>query len=129
MFIDLTSFIIANVFGVISILIGIRMMRKMVAVAKNAEVYKAKVVDQVVENSGLYFPVIEFETSLGRKVKKKYPTGSSAINYPVGDEVEVICKKDDPEDFIIKGNAEATFSILIFFVGIILIIFAFSKYF
>src|SRR5258706_1629366 len=123
MFIDLTSFIIANVFGIVSILIGIRMMRKMFAIAKHGEVYKAKVVDQVVENSNLYFPVLEFETSLGKKIRKKYKTGSSAINYPIGDEVEVISKKDDPEDFIIKGNAEATFSVLIFFVGIILIIF------
>src|SRR4051812_49138916 len=96
MFIDLTSFIIANVLGIISILTGIRMMKKMRDVAKDGEVYKAKVVDQVVENSGLYFPVIEFETSLGRKIRKKYPTGSSAINYPVGDEVEVICKEEDP---------------------------------
>lgn len=101
-------------------------MRK---VAENAEVYKAKVVDQVVENSNLYFPIVEFETSSGRKIKKKYPIGSSAINYPVGEEVEVIAKKDDPEDFIIKGNAAATFSVLVFFVGVVLIIFAFAKYF
>ena len=105
------------------------MMNKMRSIAKDAEVYKAKVVDQVVENSNLYFPIVEFETSLGKKIKKKYPIGSSAINYAVGEEVEVIAKKDDPENFIIKGNAAATFSVLVFFVGVILILFAFAKYF
>ena len=129
MYIDLPSFIIANVFGIIAILIGLRMMNKMRNVAKDGELCKAKVVDQVIENSNLYFPILEFETSMGRKIKKKYQIGSSAINYPVGEEVEVICKKNDPEDFIIKGNAAATFSVLVFFVGIILIIFAFAKYF
>lgn len=133
MHLDLISFLVVELLGLLAVLGGFTMMRSMRRTAGNSEACKAKVVEvhreKSVAGSSLFFPVLEFKTYDNRVVRKKYPLGSAQENYREGDEVDVIYNRDNPEDFIIKGNAALSFAIMLFFAGIILMAFGLAKYF
>ena len=130
---ELFSFIAVVFIGALCSLSGWLMMRKMKRTAANSSVATGKVVHVTFEiaitGPAVYYPVIEFTTESGTVIRKKYPVGDAQKRYEVGDELDVIYNKEDPEDFILKGNPAATFAVLFFFLGIILIAFACAKYF
>ena|ERR1051326_4607434 len=124
----LATFII----GLLFIFAAARMMWRNKKLLREGEICKANVAGHEMEEKGsftLYFPVMEFKTLSGKAIKKKYHVGISKPYYAEGDEVEVICKKNDPEDFVIKSSGSETFCWLLFFIGIALMLYACKIFF
>lgn len=133
MHLDIYSFLFVLLLGCISCWSGARMLSRLKRTGENAGVAKAKItsvhVEKGITGPQLFFPEVEFTTNENRTVKQRYPVGTASGKYQEGEEVEVIYKKNDPEDFFIKGGEAASFAMLLLFGGIILVVFAIAKYF
>ena len=109
------------------------MLQRLKRTGENAGVAKAKItaihVEKGITGPQLFFPEVEFITGENITVKQRYPVGTASGKYQEGDEVDVIYKKNNPEDFFIKGSEAASFALLLLFGGMILVAFAIAKYF
>jgi hypothetical protein len=76
----------------------------------------------------IYFPVFEFTTAEGKTLRVRSSVGSARRIHEVGDTVDILYDRENPEEVIQKGSPAATFAVLILFIGIILIGFAIAKF-
>jgi hypothetical protein len=129
---DLPSLLVVIVFGLGCIACGVWMMRNMKRAAAKSIPAQAKVVDveceMAITGPSVYFPVFEFTTAEGRQVRVRSSIGSAQKLHEVGDLVDILYDKENPEELIQKGSPAATFAVLVLFIGIILIGFAISKF-
>ena len=129
---DTLSLIVVLVLGLLAVAGGLYMLRNMKRTADKGALSRGKIVAMHTEKnalSNIYFPEVEFRTEDGKLVTHRLATGSSSSAYIVGEEVDVIFSREDPSDFIIKGNAAASFAIMLLFAGMILVFFSLFKLF
>jgi hypothetical protein len=79
------------------------------------------------ERSGLgkkstYMPEIEFITDTGQTVTCTYSLGSNPPAYSVGQRVNIIYSKDDPENFIIDSNLSFVFPLILILAGVLFVL-------
>jgi hypothetical protein len=129
---DLVSLIVVILAGLGCIFLGVRMMSNMKKAAEKSIPAQAKVVDVECEMSitgpSVYFPVFEFTTTDGKLMRVRSSVGSAQRKHEVGDVVDILYEKENPEELIQKGSPAQTFAVLILFIGIILIGFAAAKF-
>lgn len=69
-----------------------------------------------------YMPEIEFTTDTGQKVTYVYRSGSNPPAYSIGQRVNIIYSKDNPENFIIGTNSSFVFPIVLILAGAVLVL-------
>jgi hypothetical protein len=86
---------------------------------------KGTVIDLEKNGSGkksTYMPKIEFITDTGQKVMYVYRSGSNPPAYSIGQRVNIIYSKDNPENFIIGSNSSFVFPIVLILAGAVLVL-------